>query len=229
MSLEEAREYLPKNPNRQPRTGDEKCKCPLCNCSKYYMTKQSLRFHMKNQHKEYTIDKIMEMIDSVPNIRYTYPKRPKDDDKDDLDGSGGEEGTTYEDDDSLQEYDGDGNTIQLHYPGNQVVSGYDNGVVQGQQAYYQQAPGGGYQWPVNGSSTYNQQQYSASSSQPPHHSASQALTSAAMQHKASYANYNNQSTNNSMYQQNTPVNGYAYHSSPANGVILKTQVDSSQH
>merc|ERR1712157_420540 len=50
MSLEQARNYLPRNPNRKIQSLEDKVKCLYCD--KYYTTKQSLRFHMKNIHPE---------------------------------------------------------------------------------------------------------------------------------------------------------------------------------
>merc|ERR1712066_216123 len=48
LGLEEARKYLPRNPNRKAMQLTEKFHCALCD--KYYTTKQSLRLHNKTQH-----------------------------------------------------------------------------------------------------------------------------------------------------------------------------------
>ena len=48
LGLEEARKYLPRNPNRKIMNLADKFHCALCD--KYYTTKQSLRLHNKTQH-----------------------------------------------------------------------------------------------------------------------------------------------------------------------------------
>lgn len=59
--------YLPKNPNRQAKVGEERANCPLC--ERNYGTKQSLRFHLKTNHPELDTGKIANILSEIQNVK----------------------------------------------------------------------------------------------------------------------------------------------------------------